>query len=138
MGRILGIDFGQKRVGVAVTDPTKTIAYALETVSNHQIFDFLFAYMKNEEVECIVVGYPLRLNNMPSSAVQYIDPFLKKLSKQFPDIRIETMDERFTSKMAFDTLLRAGAKKKERQKKELIDKISASIILQSYLESIKK
>lgn len=136
MGRIIAIDYGKKRVGIAVTDPGKIIATALDTVSSNEIIPFLTDYISKEEVEKIVVGYPKQMNNEPSEAVVYIDPFLKSIQRKFKNITIEKFDERFTSKMAFQAILDAGIKKKKRQDKKLIDKVSAVIILQSYLENI--
>ncbi|MCF6184617.1 MAG: Holliday junction resolvase RuvX [Bacteroidales bacterium] len=134
MGRILAIDYGRKRVGIAVTDPLKIIANGLTTVHSKDIFTFLKDYTVKEEVEIIVVGYPVNLRNEGSQSLQFINPFIKKLIKQFPDIKIETYDERFTSKMAKAAMIEGGLKKKDRQNKSLVDKISAVIILQSYLE----
>lgn len=134
MGRVLSIDYGRKRVGIAITDPLKIIASGLETVHSKDIFTFLTTYLNNEDVECIVVGYPLQMNGKPSESIEFIAPFIKKLKKTFPDIPVELVDERFTSKIAFQTMIDGGLKKKKRQDKALIDKISATIILQSYLE----
>ncbi len=134
MGRIIAIDYGQKRVGIAVTDPLKIIATGLETVHSKDIFEFLTNYIKNEDVEKIVVGYPVTLKNKASQALEFINPFIKKLIRTFPDIDIETYDERFTSKMAQAAIIAGGVKKKNRQNKALTDKISAVIILQSYME----
>lgn len=135
MGRILAIDYGRKRTGIAVTDELQIIANALTTVPTHELFKFLTDYNKNENLECIVVGEPRQMDNSVSEAAKYIDPFVKKLRKQFPEIRVERFDERFTSKMASQTIIDAGLKKKDRQNKALIDSVSAAIILQSYLES---
>ena len=137
MGRILAIDYGKKRVGLAVTDPLKIIASKLTTVPAHTIFDFLGNYFREEEVECIVVGYPRQMNNEASEAVRYINPFIKKLQKLYPEIPVELADERFTSKMAFQTMIDGGVKKKGRRNKELVDAISATIILQSFIERKK-
>ena len=137
MGRILAIDYGRKRTGLAVTDTLQIIATKLDTVPSAEIFTFLKNYIQKEKVERILVGYPLQMNNQASEAVLYINPFLKKLVKEFPDIPVEQVDERFTSKMAFQTMIDAGLKKKERQDKALVDGVSATIILQSYLESRK-
>lgn len=130
----MAIDYGRKRVGIAVTDPMKIIASGLQTVSTHQIFDFLKDYFLRETVSEIVVGYPRNLNNQPSESVKYINPFVKKLEQTYPDKKIVLVDERFTSKMAFQSMIEAGLKKKQRQNKELVDKISAALILQGYLE----
>ncbi len=134
MGRIIAIDYGRKRVGIAVTDPLQLIANGLTTVHAKDIFSFLKEYLQKEEVEKIVVGYPLNLKNEGSEALQFINPFIQKLEKTFPNVSIDTHDERFTSKMASAAMLEGGLKKKQRQNKALIDKISATIILQSYLE----
>lgn len=137
MGRILAIDYGRKRVGLAVTDPLQIIANRLTTVASHEIWIFLKDYFAKENVEKVIVGYPMQMNNQPSEAVQYINPFLKKFQKEYPDMPLEQVDERFTSKMAFQTMIDAGLKKKDRQNKETIDAVSATIILQSYLEQKK-
>jgi putative Holliday junction resolvase len=134
MGRILAIDYGRKRVGLAVTDPMKIIANKLTTVRAHDIFDFLADYFAKEQVDCVVVGYPKTLSDEPSESIRYINPFLKNFQKKFPDVKLELVDERFTSKMAFQTMIDAGLKKKDRQNKELIDAVSATIILQSYMQ----
>ncbi len=136
MGRIVAIDYGQKRVGIAVTDPLQIIANGLTTVPSGKIFDFLKKYLQAEVVDCIVVGLPMQMNATKSESARFIDPFVKKLSKDYPNIPIVRVDERFTSKMAFQTMIDSGINKKSRQNKELVDTISATIILQSYLESI--
>ncbi|PTN07530.1 Holliday junction resolvase RuvX [Mangrovibacterium marinum] len=137
MGRILAIDYGKKRVGLAVTDPMQIIANKLTTVASHQIFDFLKEYFQKEDVEKVIIGYPMQLNNEPSEAVVYINPFLKRFQKLYPEMPVEQVDERFTSRMAFQTMIDAGLKKKDRQNKGTIDAVSATIILQSYLEQKK-
>lgn len=137
MGRILAIDYGKKRVGLAVSDPLQMIATRLTTVASHEIWTFLKDYFSREHVEKVIVGYPMQMNNLPSEAVQYINPFLRKFQKDYPEMPLEQVDERFTSKMAFQTMIDAGLKKKDRQKKETIDGVSATIILQSYLEQKK-
>ena len=134
MARILAIDYGRKRVGLAVTDPSQIIANRLTTVPAHTIWDFLNDYFCKEKVEAVVVGYPKQMNNEASEAVRYINPFLKKFQIQYPEMKLEIYDERFTSKMAFQTMIDGGLKKQKRQDKALIDGISATIILQSYLE----
>ena len=134
MARILSIDYGRKRVGLAVTDPGQIIANGLDTIPTHTIWDFLKVYFEKESVETVVVGYPKQMNNEASEAVRYINPFLKKFQKVYPEIKLEILDERFTSKMAFQTMIDGGLKKQQRQNKALVDKISATIILQSYLE----
>ena len=134
MARILAIDYGRKRVGLAVTDPQQIIANRLTTVSTHIIWDFLKEYFQKESVETVVVGYPKQMNNEASEAVRYINPFLKKFQKVYPNLKLEIVDERFTSKMAFQTMIDGGLKKQKRQDKAMVDAISATIILQSYLE----
>ena len=138
MGRILAIDYGRKRVGLAVTDPLQIIANSLTTIHSKDIWNFLDEYLVKEDVECIVVGYPKQMNNQASEAVRFINPFLKKLTKTYPNMEVKQVDERFTSKMAHQTMIDAGLKKKARQNKALVDTISATIILQSYLEQRTK
>ena len=133
MGRILAIDYGRKRVGIAVTDPLKIIANGLNTVHSKDIFLFLDDYFLKENVETIVVGYPTNLKNQGSESLKYINPFINKLRIKFPDKNIELFDERFTSKMAKMAMIEGGMKKKDRQNKAMVDKISAVIILQSYM-----
>lgn len=135
MGRIVAIDYGKKRVGIAATDELQMIANGVTTVSAEKVLEYLKDYCSRELVERFVVGEPRQMNNSDSEAVAFIKPFLKKLNKAFPDIPVERMDERFTSKMAFQTMIDSGMKKKQRQNKALVDQISATIILQSYLES---
>lgn len=136
MARIIAIDYGQKRVGFAVTDELKICANALETVHVTEAFDYLKNYLEKENVETIVVGEPRKLNNTPSDSTRYIEPFVNRIKKAFPDIQLVRIDERFTSRMAFQTMIDAGLKKKARQDKALVDKISATIILQTYLQQI--
>jgi len=133
----LALDYGQKRVGIAVTDPMKIIASGLQTVPTHNIWHFLEEYMKKEDVEKVVIGYPRDLKNEPSGAVKFIDPFIKAYKKKYPGTPIITHDERFTSKMAFQAMIDGGIKKKARQDKALVDKISAAILLDSYLFMLK-
>ena len=135
MKRILAIDYGRKRVGLAVTDMLQIIATALETVHANEVLGYLAKYTEIEPVELFVIGMPKNLNNMPAEAAQYVEPFIKQLKKKFPDIPIETIDERFTSKIAFRSMIDGGVKKMDRRNKETIDKVSAVIILQSYLEA---
>ena len=137
MGRLLCLDYGRKRVGVAVTDPLKIIAGGLETVPTHRIREYLKAYIAGGEVECLVIGYPKTVRNEPSQAVQYIDPFVKWFRKEFPAMPLEFYDERFTSVMAERTLIEAGVPKMARRDKSLVDKVSAALILQSYLDAVK-
>lgn len=134
MSRILAIDYGQKRTGIAVTDPLQMIANGLTTIPSSEVFDYLAGYTASEEVDTIVVGYPRQMNNLPSEAVKYVDPFIRKLKKTYPDKDVVMVDERFTSKMAVRAMIEGGAKKKTRQNKALLDSVSATIILQSYLE----
>lgn len=135
MGRIMAIDYGQKRVGIAVTDPLRIIANGLTTVPSGKIFEFIKQYFQKETVDCVVIGLPMQMNATPSESSRFIEPFVKKLKKDYPDIQVERVDERFTSKMAFQTMIDSGISKKDRQNKALVDTISATIILQSYLES---
>jgi len=121
-------------VGLAVTDPLKIIANGLTTVRSADIFSFLDDYFKKEDVETVVVGYPVNLKNEGAESLQFINPFIKKLIKKYPDTEIDIYDERFTSKMAQAALIEGNLKKKDRQNKALVDKISAVLILQSYLE----
>ena len=134
MGRILAIDYGRKRVGLAVTDPTQLIANRLTTVASHTIWDFLKDYFQKEQVDAVVVGYPKQMNNQPSESVRFINPFLKRFQKLYPDMKLELFDERFTSKLAFQTMIDGGLGKKKRQDKAMVDAVSATIILQDYLE----
>jgi putative holliday junction resolvase len=135
MGRIIGIDWGLKRIGLAVTDPLRIFASPLTTVGTGEFYKFIDDYIKNEEVDAFVVGYPVQMNNKPSASVSYINPFIRKLKKNYPDITIYLEDERFTSQIAHRTMLDGGLKKKDRQDKSIADKISASIILQSFMDN---
>ncbi|MCK9422677.1 MAG: Holliday junction resolvase RuvX [Bacteroidales bacterium] len=134
MGRILAIDYGQKRTGIAVTDELQIIATGLITVQTHGLIDFLKDYVNQNKVDCFVVGEPRQMNNTPSQSSVYIEPFVKKLGMIFPGIPVKRIDERFTSLMATRAIRESGAKKKTRQDKALVDTVSATIILQSYLE----
>ena len=136
MGRILAIDYGQKRVGLAVTDLLHITANGLDTVLVHEVLDYLQKYTDNEPVEKFVIGLPRQLNGEESDSMQYIRPFAIGLQRRFPDIELVYVDERFTSVLAHKAMLEGGLKKKDRQNKALVDKISATIILQSYLESL--
>lgn len=135
MSRILAIDYGRKRTGIAVTDPMQIIANGLTTVPTHELMDFLLKYVAQEKVERIVVGHPKQMNNEDSENMKYIKPFVEQLKKKLPDMLVELVDERFTSVLAHQAMLDGGLKKKARQDKALVDEISATIILQSYLES---
>jgi putative Holliday junction resolvase len=134
MGRILAIDYGQKRVGLAVTDEGQMIAGPLDTIHSKDIIQYLKDYVAHEKVECFVVGEPRQMDYSDSESVKYIDPFVNLLKKTFPLIPVERVDERFTSKMASQAILFSGAKKKDRMDKSLVDKVSAVLILQSFLE----
>lgn len=135
MSRILAIDVGQKRIGLAVTDPLQIIASPLETIHVKDIFEYLTNYCKNEEVEAFVIGDARTLKNKASDSNRFIVPFINRVKKLFPTIKIERMDERFTSVIAKQTIIDAGIKKKGRQDKSLTDKISATLILQSFLQT---
>lgn len=135
MGRLLALDIGKKRTGIAVTDSLQLIANGLTTVSSVDIFTFLDQYLQKEAVDKFIVGLPKQMNNQPSESMQYITPMVNGLKKRYPHIPIIFEDERFTSKMAQRTMLEGGLKKKERQNKALVDQISATIILQSYMEN---
>lgn len=137
MGRILAIDYGQKRVGIAVTDELRIFATGLQTVHSKDIFSFLDEYVKRETVDLIIVGEPRQMNNTASDAQRFTEPFVKKLRKHFLQIPVDRVDERFTSKMAQSTILEAGLKKKDRQNKALVDTVSATIMLQSYLQMMQ-
>ncbi len=133
LGRILALDYGRKRTGIAVTDELQLIASGLTTVPTHQIFDFLTKYIEEEKVVKFVVGEPRQMNNTPSESEALIIPFLNRLKKVFPEMPIEREDERFTSKLAIRTMIDSGLKRKHRRDKALVDEISATIILQAYL-----
>jgi putative holliday junction resolvase len=137
LGRILAIDYGQKRCGIAVTDPMQIIANGLTTVASAELLQFLEKYLAAEIVDRIVVGYPKDLQNRPSESIVFIDAFLKKLTNKYPQMIVDKYDERFTSKIAFQTMIDGGLKKKDRQNKALIDTISAAVLLQSYMEWLK-
>ncbi len=134
MGRILAIDYGKKRTGLAVTDPLQLIANGLDTVASADLIPYLQDYFNHENVELVVIGYPKQMNNTASEAVIFVNDFIKNFETKFPDMKYYLMDERFTSKMAFQTMIDAGVKKQQRRDKGLIDKVSATIILQSYME----
>ncbi|MCE5346106.1 MAG: Holliday junction resolvase RuvX [Bacteroidales bacterium] len=135
MGRIIGIDYGKKRIGIAVTDPLQIFASPLNTISPEEFDNFIEGYLKTEEVDGFVIGYPVQLNNLPSESVRYINPFIRKLKIKYPEKCIHLADERFTSQMALRTMIDGGVKKSDRQDKSMVDKISASIILQSFLDN---
>lgn len=135
MARILAIDFGMKRTGIAVTDELQIIASGLTTVNTKELIQFLKDYVANEKVELFLVGEPKQMDNTASESEALIIPFLTKLQNQFPNIPMQRIDERFTSKMAFQTMIDSGLKKNQRKNKALVDEISATLILQSYLYS---
>lgn len=135
MGRILAIDFGRKRTGIAVTDTLKIVANGLTTIPTHTLTDFLQDYVKREPVELIVVGLPRRLDGTPSESMKWIEPFLNRLKKIMPDMPVVMYDERFTSTLAHKAMLNGGMKKSDRRNKEIVDTIAASIILNDYLQS---
>ncbi len=135
MGRILAIDYGSKRVGLAVTDPLKIIASALDTIHSKDVLEFLKTYVAREEVEAMVVGMPVNLDGEDTNNTPQVKGFVKGLKKAFPDMPIHLHDERFTSSMAMSAMIASGYSKKDRREKGNIDKISATIILQSFMES---
>ncbi|MGV3508027.1 MAG: Holliday junction resolvase RuvX [Sphingobacteriaceae bacterium] len=134
MARIMAFDYGTKRIGIAVTDPLQLIATGLTTIHPKDAVDFLKKYLITESIECFVIGEPLQMDGSPSQSAQHAKGFATILKKNFPDIPIETVDERFTSKMASATIAQSGFKKSDRQNKERIDTISATIILQYFME----
>ena len=133
MGRLLAIDFGQKRTGIAVTDEFQIIASGLTTVNTSELMSFLKDYFQKEKVEKVIIGEPKRLNNEPSEITPVLNAFITAFKNTFPTMAVERIDERFTSKMAFQTMIDSGLKKKQRQNKALIDEIAATIILQDYM-----
>lgn len=135
MSRILAIDYGKKRTGLAVTDSMQIIASGLTTVATTELMDFILKYVAQEKVERIIVGHPKQMNNEDSENMKRIIPFINLLKKKLPAIPIELVDERFTSVLAHQAMLDGGLKKKARQNKALVDEISATIILQSYMET---
>jgi len=135
MGRILAIDYGRKRVGLAVTDELQMIATPLATIPAHTTIQFLQDYTGKNTVDCFVVGEPKQMNNSASESAKYIEPFIRLLKKEFRNIPVERMDERFTSLIASQAIRDAGLKKKDRQNKSLVDTVSAVLILQSYMEA---
>ena len=135
MGRVLSIDYGKKRTGIAVTDPLKIIANGLTTVETSILMDFLNDYLKKESVERIVVGWPRQANGEDSENMKRIRPFVQRISKLWPNVLVELFDERYTSVLAHQTILASGIGKKARQNKALVDEISATIILQGWMEA---
>jgi len=137
MGRIVAIDYGRKRTGLAVTDKQQIIANGLTTLPGGAVIGYLTNYTLNESVDLFIVGYPKQMNNEPSENLKYVEAFVKQLNKALPDIPVKYNDERFTSVMAHQVMIDGGLKKKRRQDKRLVDEISAVLILQHYLESTK-
>ena len=136
MGRILGIDYGRKRTGVAVTDPLGIVAGNLATVPTHTLMQFILEYIGREQVDRIVIGNPMQLNGQPSESMKYITPFVNKLRKMLPDMPVVMYDERFTSSIAHQAMSDGGMKKSDRRDKSRVDAIAATIILNDYLQSI--
>lgn len=136
MARVIGIDFGKKRIGIAVTDPLKMIASGLATVNTEEIMEFLSNYILKESVEAIVIGLPKNLDNTPTHATADAERFINDIRNKFPTISVQTVDERFTSKMAVQRILASGTKKKARRDKGLIDRTSATLILETYLQQL--
>lgn len=137
MSRALAIDYGRKRCGLAVTDPMRIIASPLATVPSGELEAFLRDYIPREKVTDVVIGYPVTVNNMPSESVKYIDPFIARFRKLFPETPLHLADERFTSQMAMRAMIDGGVKKSGRRDKGMTDRISASIILQSWLRKME-
>lgn len=135
MPRILAIDYGQKRTGIAITDEYQIIASGLTTIESHTIFTFLKNYFENEKVQEVILGEPKQMNGMPSESAVIINEFIAKFKIIFPEMKITLVDERFTSKMAFQTMIDSGLKKNQRKNKALIDEIAATILLQDYLKN---
>ena len=133
LGRVLAIDYGRKRTGLAVTDPLRIFAFPLATVATHDLESFLKDYFSREKVSETVIGYPVTMNNLPSESVKYIDPFIARFRKIFPEMMLHLADERFTSQMAMKVMIDGGVKKSDRRDKSMVDRISAAIILQSWL-----
>ena len=135
MGRIMGIDYGRKRTGVAVTDPLQIIAGNLATVPTHSLMQYIKDYVASESVDRIVIGQPSQLNGEPSESMKYITPFVNRLRKELPDMPVVMYDERFTSTIAHQAMIDGGMKKSDRRDKSRVDAIAATIILNDYLQS---
>ena len=133
MGRILSIDFGARRTGLAVTDPLKIIASALDTIDTHHLYEFLKKYVVEAQVEKIIIGYPLNLDDTPTHATPLVEAAIKRLNKLFPQVPVEKVDERFSSRRASEAMFEMGMKKKDRRKKGNTDQIAATLLLQEYL-----
>lgn len=136
LGRIVALDIGRKRTGVAMTDPLHIFASPFDTIPTHNVVEFIALQLGKEAIDLLVIGYPRQMNNAPSEAVSYIRPVVKAIAKRFPELKIEYVDERFTSKLAQQAMIQGGMKRKDRQVKGNVDKISAAIILQSYLDGL--
>lgn len=135
MSRILALDYGKKRTGIAVSDPLRIIATALETVDTNELIGYLKQYMKQEPVGLVLIGYPLNFDDNPTDATPLVDKFIRKFGNVFPDLPVETIDERMTSVMASHAISQMGLKRKDRQRKGLIDEVSAVMMLQEYLHN---
>lgn len=135
MGKILAVDYGIKRTGIAITDAMQLIATGLTTVATNLLYQFIAGIVIKENIQCIVVGFPTNLDGTTTDSTIHVNNFVKKLEKLYPSILINRVDERFTSKIARDIILASGVNKKKRRNKSLVDKVSATIILQSYLDS---
>lgn len=136
MGRILAIDYGKKRTGLAVTDPLRITANPLLTIETKELINWLQTYFEKEKVDIVVIGHPTQMNGEESESMNYIRPFIGNFKKQFPTIPITMYDERFTSVLAHQAMIAGGMKKKDRQDKAIVDKIAACIILEGYLDSL--
>ena len=134
MGKALGIDFGTKRTGIAITDAMQIIAGGLTTIRTHLLDDFIADLVQNESIECFVIGDPKNLDGSKTDCTAHVNGFVKRLQKKYPEINLHQIDERFTSKIAKQSILSSGIKKKGRQSKSLVDEVSATIILQNYLD----
>lgn len=134
MARILALDYGKKRTGIAVSDPMKIIAQGLDTVASNELIGYLKNYFKTEEVEKVIIGYPLSMDGTPTDATPLVEKFIGKYTHVFPDMAIEKVDERLSSKMASQAISGMGLKKKDREEKGLVDAVAATILLQDYLE----
>lgn len=137
MGRILAIDYGKKRTGLAVTDPLRITAQPLATIPTGTLLEWLSNYLKKEQVDIVVIGHPKQMNNEDSESMQYILPFTKAFAKRFPDRELQFYDERFTSVLAHRAMIDGGMKKRQRQDKAIVDRIAACIILEDYMESLR-
>lgn len=137
MGRILAIDYGKKRTGLAVTDPLRITANPLLTIETKELINWLQTYFEKEKVDIVVIGHPTQMNGQESESMNYIRPFIGNFKKKFPTIPITMYDERFTSVLAHQAMIAGGMKKKDRQDKAIVDKIAACIILEGYLDSIR-